>query len=587
MAAPEASIPAGEGPLAASLLSEARSRKFDLLLHLAVNLAQPIVVSGPEGMGKTLFLKRLESGARPFAAPCYLAATGATSYEAIVEYLRQAALRELGSNGSAELGFSELMAHYARERRLLILMLDNADLLLPGLLSALWDLARQNPALHLVLALPSQAWARKFATDAPALRDAQPLEIPSLTPAEFAAFLKRLAAEQDDPAAGRALAELGRNTASGNPGAALRLLEPSAPSVAAGNAPKPLRGLWVGGAAVLALLVSGAAWLLWQPKPNPSPPVARSHWSSPGADVNPGASLVLREPAAPTVPPPPKAEETSPPPLAAESAAGVPAHDVAQTPPAPSLPPHQEAPPLPAASPAPSAPAPVAAPQAPVPAPVELAAKAEAAPSSTQSAPPSPPANPPEPLPEIKVLVPAAPAPPVAAPANAPSLTPEQQARVQAASVAIDGVHDAEWLLAQSPETYTLQVVAMSQPQALAQAAKRFPAGSILAAVRARKGKGDLYTLFYGIYPSLAEAKEGAKSLPPNMGTPIPRSFKAVQGDVLRPSAAPAAAKPYVGAPISRSLKAAQGDVPRPPPAAPPAPAAANPLQVPHPAQQP
>ena len=586
MAAPEASIPVGEGPLAASLLSEARTRKFDLLLHLAVNLAQPIVVSGPEGMGKTMFLKRLESSARLFAAPCYLAATAATSYEAIVEYLRQAALRELGGSGTADLGFSELMAHYARERRLLILMLDNADLLLPGLLSALWDLARQNPALHLVLALPSQAWARKFATDAPALRDAQPLEIPSLTPAEFAAFLKQLAAEQPEQATGHALPEPQWNKASGNPGAALRLLDPSAPSVAAGNAPKPLRGLWAGGAIVLALLALGAIWLLWQPKPNTPPPLARSHWSSPGADVNPGASLVLREPAAPAVPPPPKVEEIGHPPLAAESAESVPAHDVAQAPPAPGIPP-QEAPPLPAALPVPNAPVPLAAPQAPVPVPVEPAVKAETAPP----VPPSPPANPPEPLPEIKVLVPAAPAPPAAVPANAPSLTPEQLARVQAATVAIDGVHDAEWLLAQSPETHTLQVVAMSQARALAEAAKRFPVGSVLAALRARKGRGDLYTLFYGVYPGLAEAKEGAKSLPPNMGTPIPRSFKAVQGDILRPpaaaSAAPAAANPYVRTPIPRSFKAAQGDVPRPPAVASPAPAAANPLQVPHPAQQP
>jgi DamX protein len=555
MAAPEASIPVVEGPLAASLLSEARTRKFDLLLHLAVNLAQPIVVSGPEGMGKTVFLRRLETSARPFAAPCYLAATAATSYEAIVEYLRQAALRELGSSGTADLGFAELMAHYARERRLLILMLDNADLLLPGLLSALWDLARQNPALHLVLALPSQSWARKFATDAPALRDAQPLEVPSLTPAEFAAFLKRLAADQPEQAAGCTLAESWRGVAlPGVPGAALRLLDPSASSAIAGSAPKPLRWRWIGGGAAVLALALGAAWLWWRPQPGPRPPIARSHWSSPGADVNPGAALVLREPAAPAVPPSPQVEAVGhAPPVTAPAESALADAATAQAPLAPGLPSHQEPPPQPVVAVS-SVPAPTPPHQAPMPSPVEPAAKPEAAPPPAPSVSPLPPANPSEPLPEVKALVPATPEP-AAVPASGPSLTPEQQARVQAAAVAIEGVQGVEWVLTQSPDAYTLQVVAMSQARGLAEAAKRFPAGSVLAALRARKGRGDLYTLFYGVYPGLAEAKEGAKSLPPGMGTPIPRPFKAVQGEVLRPPT--------------------------------PSPAVASPLRVPHPARQP
>ncbi|BBL76503.1 ATP-binding protein [Methylomagnum ishizawai] len=492
-----------DGPLDGSLLSEARERKFDLLLHLAVNLSQPIVLSGPEGMGKTVFLRRLESSARAYASVCYLAATAGTTYESIIEELRRVALRDLNLASAGEWTCAEVLARYGKERRLLVLLLDNAHRLLPGLLSGLWEFAREHHSLHIVLALPSHGLRRKATTDALALRDAQPLEIPSLSPAEFSAYLRRLIAAKPGlpPQQTTAEAQAGawHARAQGAPGAALRLLEQ--PVEAAPSRPwgRPMRWLVPG---LAATLLAGVILWLWKPRPQLPEPSA---FPSPKADADsvvPGT--VLHEPSAP---------------VAVEG--GDPAHpgeSPAQAA-APEIPPQQQAgtgtpPAEPQGPPSRPEPAQAPAPESQVqPEPAASQAPPVAAPSEPTGKPPESPgaAQPPEPL------------------------SPEQQARLQAATVGLEGAHGVDWIMAQNPDAYTLQILAMSQANALAGTVGRFPPDSGLSVLRSRKGRGDLYLLFHGVYPNLAAAREGAAGLPPPLTQAIPRQFKSIQADLLRP----------------------------------------------------
>jgi DamX protein len=524
-------------------LSAARARKFDLLSHLAVNLSQPIVVAGPEGIGKTVFLKRLEAAIRPYATVCYFAATPGASYERIVEALSETAARGLGASQAADLGFADLLARYAGERRLLMLLLDDADALLPGLLSALWDCARANPSLHIVLALPSAAWSRKSATDAPALRDAQRLEIPCLTPTEFAAYLRWLAADKPEWSARCAAlgADASHARAQGVPGALVRWLERPPPATGGGGRSGSVSTRL--GLAGLAALLAGVAWLLWKPGVERRAPVPHS-FSTPGADADPGTRLALREPvgAAAEAGHPAEGGEN---PVAGERPAASPA------PPLPSA--EAQAPPVPLeASPVSASPAAAEEVQGSSPTQDSEAAKpsepADPSAPGEEAAEPVPPpveARPVQPEPPAKTEEAKTGADSAGAGPQPAATAPEPSARLQAHAVDVGGVLGVDWLLAQNPEAYTLQVVALSRPDALATAARRFPPGSLLSALRSRKGRGNLYILFYGAFPSLAAAKEGADTLPASIGKPIPRQFKSIQAELPGAAAPP---QPPVGA---------------------------------------
>lgn len=516
-----------DAPLADSLLSEARSRKFDLLLHLAVNLSQPIVVSGPAGMGKTTFLRRLEASARAYATVRYFAATAGTTYETLIEELRQAAIRDLNLPNAAEWACADLMAKYAQERRLLVLMLDNADRLLPGLLSALWEFARQNPSLHIVLALPSDALRRKATTDALALRDAQPLEIPSLTPAEFSTYLRRLAASKPGTSAwniSTTTSAAAWHDSQGVPGAALRALEMPIETAPAKGPTGHVRWLVPG---LAALLLAGVAVLLWRPDARPPASMPQDS-ASHKADTDVSAPVVVvQEPSGGSSVPAPAGSGANPRP----EAESVPAWEgplpesgtVPHPEIAPAFPPNAIGPSLPE----PDLAKPVESTTAPEPGKKPSASQPEA--NSAQPGPPSAPAI-------------TAPAESEAKPAEA--IPAERQARIKAAHVDLAGAHNVDWLMAQNPEAYTLQIVAMSQAQALAGTIGRFPPDSDLSVLRLRKGRGDLYLLFYGVYPNMATAREGAANLPPPLTQSIPRQFKSIQADVLRPASPQSAPRP-------------------------------------------
>ncbi len=552
MAAVEESVQTlggGKNPESVSLLSEARSRKFDLLTHLAANLSQPIVVSGPEGMGKTVFLRGLAASVRPYATVCYLAATPGMSYEMIIEALRRAAIRDSDATSANAAGFSELMARYASERRLLLLMLDNADVLLPGLLSALWEFARLNPSLHLVLALPSSAWDRKSASDASAFRDAQPLEIPSLSPAEFAAFLRQLAVDRPELSARCASAEpcaaAWHSRVQGAPGAMIRWLEKPSGTDLTQNGSRSTRW-WVSGLAILALL--GGVYQLWKPGTQKEAPVSRSQ-STLKAEADSASPLILKEPGGTVLGLPPAAVATGKLPPMDSDRASIP--EVPAIAP-PRIPPNQGAPDQPPREPALAAesgdsvstkpPEPSAKPENPIASGNSGPPKSEPRPSVGQ--PETPATIQPgqgensnngaaaaDPEPEAKSM----------------DKSPEQLARIRAASVTgLEGARSADWLLEQNPDAYTLQLVAMSQANALAGTIGRFPPDSLLAAFRSRKGRGDLYILFYGIFPNMAAAREGATALPAALGHPIPRQFKSIRDEIL-------------GVPVTRNENSASG----------------------------
>lgn len=458
-------------------------RRFELLLHLALNLPQPILVAQPPG--ETQILHRLLGDIQAFTTPCHLAATPGTSYERILEELRLTALEALSAPTALEL--TEVLEIYARERRLLTLLVDEADALLPGLLSALCEFANAHASLRVIFALGAEGMARKAATEPMAFREAYALDL----------------AEQASPTP----------------------INPLWPRFALG-----LGGLAAG------LMLGAVLALFWQPAelPPPSPP-------------EPTAQQV------PETPPPPSHRMDTKPQVSeapapespvlplGESLDSVPLPSPAAF---PALIPEPEIPELPseteAAVPPPAPPMETVHPAARSETPAE--APSEPAPSLPHPAPAAPtphhePTTKPEtPVRKLKAGVVKPAEKPAKSSAKKVEAT-EPTAPLPDANVVIEGVNSVEWLLAQDPDAYVLQVVAVSQLNTLARLVQKFPPDSPLAAMRSRKGRSDLYLLFYGLYPTLAAAKEGAAAIPAAMGRPVPRSLKAIQVDILRTNA--------------------------------------------------
>ena len=557
------------------LISAARMQKFDLLLHLAVNLAQPIVVCGPKGIGKTTFLRLLETRLAPLATVRYLASAPGMSYERIFDELSRTLNQDKPGSASPGTDLNDLLADYAKEHRNLVLLLDNAGALVPGLLNALWQSAARYPALRLVLAMRTDEVRQKSDTDRSALGDAFTLEIPALSPDECRYYARQLAT------GGIAESFIGSaySRSQGIPGAVVEMLnspDGSKKAAALGSVGRIAGAGLLAGAAAYAIFLAVSRQFPAVEKPAAEVSVVRA--SPDRVIVAPPSPETVQnvETSNPAVPPAPSQEPgviaqsvavSQPPPVSAPLAE----REEAKAPPVPDPP---ATVPLPAQLPVPDSPAAIQAPvppptmpisaQPPVPAPSAVAPvpvqppaaavppveteakKAEESPKPAESeARREPPPAMEEPKDKSKTpsgVPPVRPEP--ASASNGPETeTPQagasnvqggEKQEAKPSEVIAEGLKSAEWLMNQNPDAYTLQIVAVSRLSSVVKLAKQFPPGGELATFRSRKGAGDLYPLFFGIYPTLPAAKAAAASLPRSLGQPLPRQMKSIHQEILR-----------------------------------------------------
>lgn len=520
MAAAELSSPVrgretADGSQSLPLISAVRMQKFDLLLHLAINLAQPIVVCGPEGIGKTTFLRLLETRLAPFATVCYLASAPGMGYVRILDELSCALNRDRPGLASAGVNLANLLDGYAKEGRSFVLLLDDAGALVPGAFGTLWQLASRHPALRLVMAMRTEQAAQKSGLDKSALGDAFILEIPVLSEDDCVLFARQLRTmpgltterQSTEALAKRLFAESG-----GIPGKLIEILE--APHHSASTA---VLAMWLIGAGLLAGTAAYAAFLIFS-RQTPVP-----EQSIPGSSVSDNAATVVIASRS--------GKETE---VVETSSPANPLID-AQSDPEPSPPVDSEKTETPSISEA-------AAPTV-IPGSVAEVNKTDEDQKPTEAMierEPSPPSilDEPKSTPEEQIEM----ARDRSVPADSVSesqtkngqLAEQENDRSRSSDTLTDGLKGAEWLMSQSPDAYTLQIVAVSRSSSLLRLARQFPPGSELASFRSRKGNGELYPLFFGIYPSLQAAKDAAATLPASLGQPLPRQMKSVHQEIRR-----------------------------------------------------
>ncbi|WP_333875398.1 SPOR domain-containing protein [Methylobacter sp.] len=154
-----------------SLITKERTQKLDLLIHLLSNLTQALVVCGPEGIGKTTLLNILQGRKTESWRYCLVQGNAAVSFEAIQEQL--------------------VRARYEGQSKQVVLIIDNAGELVPGLIATIIQYAAANPALRVVFALTHDELQVKRGSDR-AIDDCHIIEIPSLSEKQCGDFLQHL-----------------------------------------------------------------------------------------------------------------------------------------------------------------------------------------------------------------------------------------------------------------------------------------------------------------------------------------------------------------------------------------------------------
>ncbi len=545
-----------------SLISLERSQKLDLLLHLLANLQQSLIVCGPEGIGKTTLLAAVQQSRKDLWEVVLLTGSANSSFESIVADV----LRHLNIARATDFDISALRAACARQK--VVLLIDDAGNLVPGLMTMLMELAYSLPGLRIAFALNHDQYHIKSGTDK-LVEECHFIELPPLTKKQCGDFLQNLSAQPGAVVSYNAITDsliedLYRDT-HGIPGKILAEL----PKLAHYQTRKASRiGLWLAIAAVLA--ASGYAVTFLLPPEITSvadaviAPVSSINTVKTDIEIPATPAPVQQVPDAPTavvVKEPDSAPTPATSPVVA-SAAVTPEIKPDPKPAVALVPPKPEPAPEPAITPTvatTSAPQPTLK---PVPPPVVASSpnaaeiKPEPQPAPLPTVTPVQPKPEPTPQPAITTSVATTPAPIEAVTQSKPETTPPEPpltatpaAEVSATAAEsssakpperkpakpADQGSDQDWIMAQPPGNYTLQVMVLSNKLAALRFQKKYADyrdGLKFYAIN--KGEQEKYVVIYGSFQTAAQAMQLKAALPGEFKQALEKRFKAVQNESRR-----------------------------------------------------
>ena len=174
-----------------SLLTLERAQKLDLLIHLLANLRKVLIVCGPHGIGKTTLLECLQNKRKDQWDICYLSGASTFNYESVImDLCRFLNLRDTRNN----FDIAGLSAYCEQQK--VILIIDNAGQLAPGLIDALVGLSESISGLRLVFAMTYDEFHIKVVTDK-ALEESHSIEMPALNLIQCSEYLQNLSVQPD------------------------------------------------------------------------------------------------------------------------------------------------------------------------------------------------------------------------------------------------------------------------------------------------------------------------------------------------------------------------------------------------------
>ena len=174
-----------------ALISRERTRKLELLNHLLANSSQALVVCGPEGVGKSTLLTVLQKRNESWLY-CRVPGNGGLSFDKIQEYIALAIKQD--PSGKQDQALSGAARRLESRHRKLVLMIDDAGCLAPGLINKIIAYAAQHRFLRVIFVLTHDELDIKNSSD-DALDECHLIEIPPLSEQQCGEFLQYLAAK--------------------------------------------------------------------------------------------------------------------------------------------------------------------------------------------------------------------------------------------------------------------------------------------------------------------------------------------------------------------------------------------------------
>lgn len=516
-------------------------QRLDLMQHLVRFGDLVLVVTGEPGIGKTTLLQQLLIRAGDQWRVCCPHVSDIQDGATLLQHL--ARCFGLDAQGAPE-ALRQRLLEYGRQLlaagQAAVVIIDDADRLPRAVLEQLLAIggnpAETARALRIVLfGVPGLAGELIGLTGHSARNPVlHTMEVPHLDEAQSAAYLMyRLAAagySGDSPFSRTELAAI-HKAADGVPARLNQLAHETLTEQVQRNSRlarlgelrsgsgQPMLRTWLTPAR-LGILVAMllAVTLLWFQQPinrlfqAEPPPAAEADTLPEPAPAAPPAAAIA-PPADAPVTASPETEPTplpEPPPVAADEA-GTPATH--EAPPAAIPEPPEPAPPA-SAEPEPAAPEQVAPPPPEAPRPANETAQALPADGASVTAASGTP--PPAAAPATEAAAAKAPAP------TAPSRPPAGEAG------------GPEWLLAQPPGHYTLQLLAVTNPAGIERFIRQHGLEGPLASYRTRRKGRDWYFLVQGSYPTRAAALAAVRKLPAGVrrNGPWARELAAVQAEI-------------------------------------------------------
>jgi DamX protein len=170
------------------LITKERTQRFELLQHLIPNLKQHLIVSGASGIGKTFLLDKLYDLDSDAWQCCFVQGSAELSFEMIEAQLTKTLLR------NKHVSLESALQTFQEQHKKIVLIIDDAGLLVSGLMTTLADYAATQNVIKLLFSLTPEARIEHQKTDK-ALNDCYLLEIPALNKNQSAFFLRQLAAK--------------------------------------------------------------------------------------------------------------------------------------------------------------------------------------------------------------------------------------------------------------------------------------------------------------------------------------------------------------------------------------------------------
>ena len=177
-----------------SLITLGRVQKLDLLIHLITNLRQSLVICGLEGIGKTTLLNELIKRKKDTWLISNITTSSSLSFEAIQDQLYRFVVQAHPEYKNQDL--PSILSGLDKQNQKIVMVLDDAGALVPGLINTLIQYAEASICLRIVFALTHDDLHEKNSSDR-AIENCHLIEIPPLTEIQCSAFLQNLAAKPD------------------------------------------------------------------------------------------------------------------------------------------------------------------------------------------------------------------------------------------------------------------------------------------------------------------------------------------------------------------------------------------------------